>query len=133
MFDGFFHPFNMIFGIFPVLFVLTFVLILGTVIFNTINSARAWNYNDRQPVLTVPAKVIAKRSHISSRNFRHSHDHNHYHDYTRYYVTFEVESGDRMELQMDGRDYGLLVEGDVGRLTFQGTRYIRFERTGSSF
>jgi hypothetical protein len=36
-----------------------------------------------------------------------------------------------MELQMDGRDYGLLVEGDIGRLTFQGTRYLKFERTGS--
>ena len=45
-----------------------------------------------------------------------------------YYVTFQVESGDRMELQMTGSEYGMLAEGDRGRLTFQGTRYVSFER-----
>jgi hypothetical protein len=47
---------------------------------------------------------------------------------TTYYVTFQVESGDRMELQLAGNEYGLLVEGDRGKLTFQGTRYLGFER-----
>jgi len=47
---------------------------------------------------------------------------------TFYHITFEVESGDRMELQISGREYGLLAEGDVGKLTFQGTRYKNFER-----
>ena len=45
-----------------------------------------------------------------------------------FYVTFEVESGDRMELSVVGSEFGLLVEGDKGRLTFQGTRYLGFER-----
>ena len=48
--------------------------------------------------------------------------------HSRYFVTFEVESGDRMELKMHGSEYGLLAEGDFGRLTFQGTRYLSFER-----
>ena len=39
-----------------------------------------------------------------------------------------MESGDRMELEMAGSEYGLLVEGDNGKLTFQGTRYLGFER-----
>ena len=34
-----------------------------------------------------------------------------------------------MELSLSGREYGLLAQGDVGRLTFQGSRYHRFERT----
>lgn len=42
--------------------------------------------------------------------------------YTTYYVTFEVESGDRIELIVPDREYGLMVEGD------QGTRYISFDR-----
>ena len=29
-----------------------------------------------------------------------------------------------MEFSVSGREYGLLVEGDTGRLTFQGTRYL---------
>ena len=50
------------------------------------------------------------------------------HASTTYYVTFEVESGDRMEMNVGGQDYGMLTEGDVGKLTFQGTRYLNFER-----
>ncbi|MCI9457297.1 MAG: DUF2500 domain-containing protein, partial [Oscillospiraceae bacterium] len=40
----------------------------------------------------------------------------------------QVESGDRMEFQVQDTDYGLLVEGDRGKLTFQGTRFLGFER-----
>ncbi len=29
---------------------------------------------------------------------------------------------------MRGTDYGMLAEGDRGRLTFQGTRFLGFER-----
>lgn len=47
---------------------------------------------------------------------------------TTYYVTFEVESGDRIEFRMQGNQYGILVEGDRGKLTFQGTRYLEFRR-----
>lgn len=44
------------------------------------------------------------------------------------YVTFQVESGDRMELNVSGTEYGMLIEGDYGELTFQGTRYLGFVR-----
>ena len=33
-----------------------------------------------------------------------------------------------MELPVTGPEYGMLAEGDRGRLTFQGTRYLGFER-----
>ncbi len=29
---------------------------------------------------------------------------------------------------VSGSDYGMLVEGDIGKLSFQGTRYLGFER-----
>ena len=48
---------------------------------------------------------------------------------TWYYVTFQVESGDRMEFAVGGTDFGMLAEGDHGNLSFQGTRYLSFERT----
>ena len=47
---------------------------------------------------------------------------------TTYYVTFQVESGDRMEFSVSGPEYGMLAEGDRGNLSFQGTRYLGFER-----
>jgi len=67
--------------------------------------------------------VVSKRTNVS----HHHHDH-HTHHSTSYYVTFQVDSGDRMELHMSGQEYGMLVEEDKGNLTFQGTRYLGFER-----
>ena len=65
----------------------------------------------------------------SEQGHHHSHgEHHHHHTSTSYYVTFEVESGDRMEFLMAGHEYGLLMEGDKGKLSFQGTRYLGFER-----
>lgn len=43
-------------------------------------------------------------------------------------MTFEVKSGDRMELSVAGKEYGQMAEGDVGELSFQGTRFLGFER-----
>lgn len=45
---------------------------------------------------------------------------------TTYYVTFQVESGERIELSVSGSEYGKLSEGDERKLTFQGTRYLQF-------
>ena len=33
-----------------------------------------------------------------------------------------------MELRVNGREYGMIAEGDRGKLTFQGSRYLDFER-----
>jgi hypothetical protein len=33
-----------------------------------------------------------------------------------------------MEFHISGKEYGLLSEDDTGILTFQGTRYLDFER-----
>ena len=110
--------------LFPILFFLTFCLIFFTILVTLVKSISQWNKNNHSPRLTVPVRVIAKRTNHS----RHTGTNGHHHTSTTYYVTFEVESGDRMELQMQGHEYGLLIEGDKGRLTFQGTRYLSFER-----
>ncbi|MBQ4627771.1 MAG: DUF2500 domain-containing protein, partial [Clostridia bacterium] len=47
---------------------------------------------------------------------------------TTYYATFQFESGDRLELAVPSSEYGMLVEGDKGKLSFQGTRFLSFER-----
>ena len=33
-----------------------------------------------------------------------------------------------MEYELQGKEYGLLIEGDFGSLTFQGSRYLGFVR-----
>ncbi len=106
--------------IFEYMFTIAFILILGVIVIMVVKNIATWNKNNNSPRLTVEAKVMSKRTAIT-----------HHHDSmssTRYYVTFQVDSGDRMELPMTGSEYGMLAEGDVGKLTFQRTRYLSFER-----
>ena len=103
------------FGMFGVMFTLMFILVFGIIIVTIVRGIGQWNKNNNSPRLTVAATVVSKRTNVS----HHHHDH-HTHHSTSYYVTFQVDSGDRMELHMTGQEYGMLVEGDKGNLTFQG-------------
>ena len=115
-----------LFEIFPVIFTIMFLLVFGIILLNLFKGVAQWNKNNHSPRLTVDAAVVAKRTNVSRHRSGSSGMH---HTSTTYYVTFQVESGDRMELHVAGAEYGLLVEGDRGRLTFQGTRYLGFQRT----
>ena len=114
------------FEVFPYIFLVMFALVFGMILFTMFRGISQWNKNNHSPRLTVEATVVAKRTNVSRGRRAGSNIH---HTSTTYYVTFQVESGDRFELQLQGYDYGMLVEGDKGRLTFQGTRYLGFERT----
>ena len=106
-------------AVFFIMFGLVMLIFVGTLL----SGLRTWHKNNQSPRLTVPATVVAKRDRIVRRAGQHGH-----HTHTYYYVTFEVDSGDRMELGVEDAEYGLLVEGDRGQLTFQGTRFLGFER-----
>lgn len=116
---------------FTVIFALVALAIVGTIAYVIIRGARQYARNEASPRLSVAARVVAKRVEVSGTSGHHDHStgmHTGGHTSTDYYVTFEVESGDRMELRVSGGEYGMLVEGDTGRLAFQGTRYQGFER-----
>jgi Protein of unknown function (DUF2500). len=108
---------NVVSEIFPILFGLAFLIVFGVILTKFIGSVRRGVKNSRSPLLTVPAKVVSKRIDVRGD-----------HSYTSYYVTFEMESGERVELSADGREYGMLVEKDVGLLSYRGTRLVSFER-----
>lgn len=85
-------------------------------------------------IYEVAAEVVSKRINVAHHRHANAGDMTGAHGYhttssTRYYVTFQVESGDRMELSVSGSEYGMLADGDRGRLSFQGTRYLSFERS----
>ena len=116
-FDFFGIMFSLCWIMFAVIFIVMLIRIIGQ-----------WNKNNHSPRLTVDATVVAKRADVSRHHHNGVNDHHHTHHSTSYYVTFQVESGDRMELHMAGHEYGLLIEGDKGKLTFQGTRFLNFQR-----
>ena len=111
---GMFAIMDFIFPIFFIGFFVVFIVIL-------LRALKQWNKNNHSPRLTVEATVVGRRGHRSGGGPDHS-------VHTSYYITFQVESGDRMELQIPAHEYGYIVEGDRGKLTFQGTRFISFER-----
>ena len=116
--------FDVTFSIMQVIMLLVFVLVLGSIIVTLIRGVGEWNKNNQSPKLTVPATVVAKRSDVH-RGIETMPT------FTSYYVTFQVESGDRMEFEVSDMEYGMLAEGDSGELTFQGTRYLNFRREGA--
>ena len=121
------------FYIFNVLFSIIFFCILGLIIYNIAKNISTWNQNNHSEKLIVPAKIVAKRTQVSQHQQPNAGDPSGAHGFTvisstSYYVTFELENGGRMELSVKGSEYGMLVEGDTGVLSYQGTRYLGFER-----
>ena len=104
--------------------------VIFTIISTIIKSLLRWRKNNNSPRLTVDTSIVSKRMDISHHHRGgRNNSMNHSTSHTYYYVTFQVASGDRMELPVDGNEYGIMVEGDTGLLTFQGTRFLEFKRT----
>lgn len=117
--------FDMMFSIVPIFIIVIFVAVVGMFVVTAVRGVSTWSKNNASPKLTVSAQVVTKRTSVTHHHSQNSMDHSS----THYYATFQVESGDRMEFAVSGPEYGLLAEGDQGTLTFQGTRYLSFERT----
>ena len=115
---------SLMFTIAPIFITVIFVLVVGGIILTVVRGIGTWSKNNASPRLTVSAEVVTKRTNVS----HHHHQDSMSHTSTTYYATFQVESGDRMEFHLSGSEYGMLAEGDMGKLRFQGTRYLGFER-----
>ena len=123
--------FDVTFSIMQVIMLLVFVLVLGSIIVTLIRGVGEWNKNNQSPKLSVPAKVVSRRTAVSHHHHHQGNGMYHTHAATSYYATFQVESGDRIEFLVSDMEYGMLAEGDRGMLTFQGTRYLNFRREGT--
>ena len=126
-----FDMFDVMDSVFPILFGLVFCLVMGMFIYAIVHNVKEKRANDAAPVLTVEALVKTKRMdtyHTSPTYDWDGHRTSSGSYHTSYYATFEVESGDRLELQVSDYEYGQLAEGDRGKLTFQRKRFLQFER-----
>lgn len=119
--------YQIMFRIVPIFIGMIFIIVIVGILQGIIQ----WKKNNNSPVLSVAAVLVAKRTSVShhTHNTGQNNAHSHQSSSTAYYATFEVESGDRMEFALISSEYGMLAEGDAGILTFQGTRYITFERS----
>ncbi|MDQ0872462.1 putative alpha/beta hydrolase family protein [Paenibacillus sp. V4I3] len=108
-------------NLFLIIFTSVFVLVIGTFIILIIKSLRTWSSNNASPIQSRNSKVVAKRMHVSGGSGDSSTS-------TSYYATFEFEDRSRLELWVGREQFGYIVEGDQGTLTYQGTRFKEFFR-----
>ena len=114
--------FTLMFTLVPLFIGVVFVIVIGTIAVNAFKGLTQWRDNNMQPLVTVPARVVTKRQHVSGGGHDSSAS-------TRYYITFEsLTDGLRQEFGVSSNDYSGLAEDDSGNLTHQGTRYHGFVR-----
>lgn len=105
-----------------VLFITIACILLFIAIINSARHMEHLNHGGSELLRrTVEAEVVAKRAAQSAAS-----------DYRTttpegYYITFRVEGEGPVELPVSAAQYGHMVEGDRGRLTFQGTQYLSFQ------
>jgi len=74
--------------------------------------------NDAKPILTVPVRLIRKK-----RIYLHDRR-------DRFLLFFLTENEELLEFDMRSiLEWDFYNEGDLGNLTYQGFRFIKFERT----
>lgn len=128
-YSGFGIGFQLMSIIVPIIF----IIVIGAFIIRIAKGIGTWNNNNHSPKLIVDATVVSKRAEVSHSQYANAGDITGAHGFsssssTWYYATFQVASGDRLEFSVSGSDYGMLAEGDHGKLSFQGTRFLSFER-----
>lgn len=100
---------------------LVVVLVAGTFLYVIIKGISQWSLNNASQLLTRSCTVVDKRSEVWGGSGDSSAN-------TSYYITFEFEDSTRVELPVNTKHYGLIVTGDLGELTYQGTRFKQFTR-----
>ena len=90
-----------------------------------------WVKNNNSPRETVKAKVVDKKSEVTYIQQEQNGMMTSAPQWS-YYIVFEFENSDDKKvvkkMVVSGKEYKRICEGDCGDLTFQGTRYIGFEK-----
>ena len=132
----FYSPFGfgVMSGVFPLLALAVFILFAVILV----KGVAQWSKNNNSPRLTVACVIVDKRTETTTQQRPVAGDASgalgyHTTTDTAHFVTFQVESGDKIEFTVSGSEYAQLAEGEQGKLTFQGTRYLGFEKTQGEY
>ena len=84
------------------------------IVYGIMHFVRKTEEKKQKPEFTLEAKVAAKRVDTSASPL--------------YYVIFDLEDGQRLELRVSEEVYNLVAREDMGRLTWRGQEFVKFER-----
>ena len=86
-----------------VMFYMMFFLVMSVFIVTFARMIGEWIKNSTSPRLTVDATIVAKRDQMHRHTSSNGHSHRSY----SYHITFQITSGDRLELRVPSHEYGL--------------------------
>lgn len=87
-----------------------------------------WHKNKQSPLIVTQATVLTKRIEKHSRQTRNASGFGtRTHKFKLYYVTFQLEGGENIELLINVKVYNVIRKGQQGKLTFKGSKYLDFE------
>ena len=93
--------------------VVIFLIIIVIICMADANTIICWFKNNRAPVHSMGASVLTKEINEN-----------------KYYVCFGLEDGQMKKFPIDYYAHMSLKEGEIGILTYKGTRFIRYDRGG---
>ena len=100
--------------------VLFFVVFFGAIALAVVRGLRRRAQDDAAPIEELPARLVGRRQENRGGGETRI--------VTKHFVTFELNSGQRLELEVSGEQYGQLIEGDRGVLRRKGSRFLGFDR-----
>lgn len=111
------------------IFIIFISVLVIAIIFRIITGYASPSFDKDTPRIKARVKIASKRTDpenpIPIDSVSHSKNES---EYTKYYVCFEFESGDRLELLVDKKIYKIMANNDIGILYFRGDKYLDFER-----
>lgn len=112
---------NMMIYVVPVFFLIVFILLL----FFISKGMQESTENNLKPVIPVSVLIVSKRVAIS-----HNHNSPSRVNATipRYFIGVQYTNGEMQEFVVSGIDYEVIETGAKGVLSFQGSKFIDFER-----
>ena len=118
---------------FDALFSFMFLIVVAVIVVAVIKGVAQHHQDNNSPRLKVEAVVVDKREEIRHEQQPVGGDITGAHGYhttisCSYWITFQVESGDTIDFLVGDGEYGRLNEGERGKLLFQGSRYLGFEK-----
>ena len=114
---------------FDLLFMICWIFIAVCIVFVIATRVQAWSRNNSLPVNEAAAVVTHRRTQ-KFINLVNANIYGHNTTSHSYYITFLTKDGKQIEFKVTNKDYHSTAEGEKGILTFQGTRYISFQKYG---
>jgi hypothetical protein len=104
---------------------LFFAAVIGGITYQQIQKMRVSARNNALPILTSSATLISKRKDIIAQP-PGINPKNQIAPSTTFFASFRLPDSQTVEVQVDNVQFAALTEGEQGRLTYQGTRFLGF-------